>query len=523
MADSHWEKEPPLDIETLVALKNSPLPASDASLARPWLLEAEKQLMQINDEIKALKLRRSVLLPAVEAYRVALAPHKILPVDVLREIFLCAVSLCETDLATMVYGQATLDLHLVLCQICSHWRSVALDTHEFWSEVGIHESLHRVPNCTRLVKVLDIWLSRSGKHPITFYMFTGADPLFKPILTKYSNRFRDISIEADNVLVDLPAGSMDRLEKLALSCFTPRKYPMTAFVGAPRLRDVSLFLYSDRMKLEMCAAPWNQVTHLCIEDSRPASPFAEYYDLLEKCTALTDASLQFRFEGPVELADRHIVLPQLKTLCLAGKRLASYAKFLESFVLPSLVDLMLVSVEKTKHYTSFSVPTFPMLQQLVINFTYTDDPTYIDDPMLLPWLRACPSVIEVLLPHYQIPDSTLHELADGSILPNVQLLSIKSAELGTLIAALRARHSDPDHSTITKVGLRDETRPSPSMQEIESLSELLNVGVFVANIVEPTRWHRENHLKIQQRARLDFEAGSGLFERLSSTEAESSL
>jgi hypothetical protein len=45
------------------------------------------------------------------------------------------------------------------------------------------------------------------------------------------------------------------------------------------------------------------------------------------------------------------------------------------------------------------------------------------------------------------------QIADGSLLPNLQMLVIERCEVATLIAALFARHRSPDHSTIGGVGL----------------------------------------------------------------------
>ncbi|KAJ7114804.1 hypothetical protein C8R44DRAFT_880878 [Mycena epipterygia] len=112
-----------------------------------------------------LELRRSTLLAPVEVYRVALVPHEILPIDVLREIFICAVQ--DSSLEPFLNGLASrdsvpLEIRLIICQVCLHWRFVALETHDLWSNVQVYFS----EDFVRILEVLDIWLSRSAQCPL---------------------------------------------------------------------------------------------------------------------------------------------------------------------------------------------------------------------------------------------------------------------------------------------------------------------------------------------------------------------
>ncbi|KAJ7144277.1 hypothetical protein C8R44DRAFT_143596 [Mycena epipterygia] len=251
---------PPLGIEVLATWENNPLPDSDALVARPWLLGAEKGLVRINDEIRKLELCRSALLAPMEVYRVALAPHKILPVDILREIFLCAVqgSSPTADLNRIVYPHLAmqLDIRLVLSRVCSHWRSVTLDTHQLWSDVRVDFGSG---NITSLLEVLDAWLSRSGQYPLTLH-FDGAadDPRITEQLTRYSNRSRSLFIRCENPFLTLPAGAVDLLETLELhgddrlAAMDELLASMTIFVRAPRLRRLTLHDFNLEINLPLC-------------------------------------------------------------------------------------------------------------------------------------------------------------------------------------------------------------------------------------------------------------------------------
>ncbi|KAJ7469151.1 hypothetical protein FB451DRAFT_1177142 [Mycena latifolia] len=84
------ENPPPLSVEHLKSCKNQPISDSEGLIARRFLLDAEAELGRIDENIRCLELRRNALSDDIQVYRIALAPHKVLPVDVLREIFLSA-------------------------------------------------------------------------------------------------------------------------------------------------------------------------------------------------------------------------------------------------------------------------------------------------------------------------------------------------------------------------------------------------------------------------------------------------
>ncbi|KAJ7114786.1 hypothetical protein C8R44DRAFT_740153 [Mycena epipterygia] len=501
---------PPLSIETLAAWKNYPIPDPDAMIARPWLVEAEKELARMDDEIEGqeLELRRSTLLSLVEVYRVALAPHKILPIDILREVFLCAVqaSSPEPDLNSIVSRDPdTLDIRSILCRICSHWRTVALDTHNLWSNVRVYFP----KNPVYLLKVLDIWFSRSGQYPLTLNLIGKVDdPRVIQQLTRYSHRFRFLSIHVDNRLITLPAGSVDLLEALELDMtyadsFAPITW--TVFVGAPRLRCVTFKTsFTEERNVELCAIPWHQLTELYLHITFPLP--SQLYSVLNGCQALSIAHLSIsQFAGPVPIAYRNVALPRLRTLELNGAHLITYTTFLSCLELPFLGDLTLNTWYGHADGTISSVPIFPTLRRLSINAAG-------DDPMLLPWLRACPSAVEVWLPEYEMSEYTLDEIGNGSILPNLEFLTLDYAEPDALIPALEDRLRNPNYSTIAEV--RMSFIGQLRMEEIDTLSDLLAHGVFLVTLDTP----RE---EIRRRARLDFEAGTGAFTPPSNADSES--
>ncbi|KAJ7115165.1 hypothetical protein C8R44DRAFT_221665 [Mycena epipterygia] len=524
MANSNWENEfiaPPLSKETLTAFQNAPLPDSDALIARPWLLAADKELVNINDEIQSLELarialeaaeidgkiqrlelRRRALLPSVEAYRVALAPHKILPIDVVRKIFLCAAQItsAQADLNEVVdpCPPDRLEIRLILCRVCSAWRSLALDTTELWSDVRVF-----VPpeNTTHLLYVLEIWLSRSLQCALTLDIDGETnDPRITQLLTDYSWRFRSLSVRPENPVLNLPAGYMDRLEILAIDLSSLRGpwplAPITAFEGAARLRCLTL-KRSHNLNFQFFAIPWRQLTELYLDDI--FSPPSHLYPVLAQCETLTTAGLSVFHNEPIPLADRNITLPRLRTLELDDGDLTNYARFLHRFDFPSLEDLTL-HIHNPADDTTFNVTALPAVRHLCI------DLGRVQGPMLVAWLAACSSAAEVRLPLCGMEDSMLDQISCGSLLPNVEILTMQAANLDTLIDTLQTRKSSLQHSTITEVNCSGWL----TKRQVERLTDLFEVGVFVASLPKGKRG------EIEERARLDFKAGSGLFQPSSS-------
>ncbi|KAJ7469227.1 hypothetical protein FB451DRAFT_1256143 [Mycena latifolia] len=466
------EHLPPLSIEDLASYKNEPLPPSEALVARPWLLDAEAELARIDEEIRRLEARRSAVLTPAKVYRVALAPHKILPEDVLREIFLWAT------FSQYYWGPPTADLNatlsgdpnvrLVIGRVSSHWRVVSLDMPELWSDVRVEipdEEAFKL----RLLNMIDLWLGRSGHHPISLDIGLARDPCVAPLLMRYSHRIRCLSVDCLEPLVAL-AVSMDLLERFDVQgrYASIPDASISVLSRSPRLRSVTLCSLSDGypVNLKPLGIPWHQLTELHLEGI-PRGVLQSHH-MLAQCTALTWARLDI-FEdsdNPGLAIARRIALPGLRKLALDG------------LTLPSLTELILYGPEGwgPKHSAMYTIDTFPAVRRLVVhNVDYDEDG---DPEWLVPWFRSCPSALDVWLPGYTMPTPLLTQIADGSLLPNLEMILLHYAELPPLLAALQARQRSLNHSTITTVGIRESDRFTPS--EREGFAKLMELGVCLA-------------------------------------------
>ncbi|KAJ7114818.1 hypothetical protein C8R44DRAFT_880890 [Mycena epipterygia] len=180
-----------------------------------------------------------------------------------------------------------------------------------------------------------------------------------------------------------------------------------------------------RIDLQFIAIPWHQLTELYLHNISP-SP-SQYLYILDRCEELTTARLDIfgmDIVGTHQLGKQNIALSQLQKLELDGNDLSTHAAFVNCLELPSLGDLSLLTADIHVENSIFPVTTFPAVRRL-----RTDAADH--DPMLVPWLRACPSAVEVFLGYYEMLDSKLDEIANGSLLPNVELLTIDVREAFT--------------------------------------------------------------------------------------------
>ncbi|KAJ7438910.1 hypothetical protein B0H11DRAFT_2254225 [Mycena galericulata] len=486
--------------------KNDPLPSSKATIAQEWLLGAEKELAHIEAQIRLLESSRQALLMPLVKYRVALAPHKSLPEHVLREIFIWSAhvdtqdSKLEADLISVVDPDwdALPDIRLIISQVCSRWRLIALDTRELWSDVRLDFN-HRV--YSRLLDVLLAWIERCGQRPLSWDLRGyPSDDRIVELLMRFSHRLRSLSIDCllPSTVSNLTPQSMGILETLCLGdrChnYTFNHAMKAVFEESPRLRSVTVHIQG--AYLQMWRLPWHQIRELNLLLPSRAS---EYYPILSLCTALSSARIEIAGIRPTDLGGPNISLPEIRNLYLASPSLGDAEQYLQGVSTPSLVDLTLQFDDFSDRCFPHAL-SFPALQRVHVIGRLRNIKSR------LPWLHAWYSAVEVYLPNTPL-DSVFDQIADGSLLPNITLLTLYKTEPSALIAMLEARLANHTCSTITHVAL---THPFLELteKEIESFGKLMESGVFLAH----GRWARPDRTLIEARAQSDFAEGRGLFE-----------
>ena len=113
-------------------LKNNEAP-SDAIIQEVSELcaIARNDLRQIDAEIQRLQEKRSVIRKSIDSYTTILSPIRRLPTDILREIFYQCLHSTRNPIMSAA------EAPMLLTQVCSLWRSVALTSPDIWAELHI--------------------------------------------------------------------------------------------------------------------------------------------------------------------------------------------------------------------------------------------------------------------------------------------------------------------------------------------------------------------------------------------------
>ncbi|KAF9039317.1 hypothetical protein BJ165DRAFT_1352078 [Panaeolus papilionaceus] len=201
-------------------------------------------------------------------------PSGRLPIELLSEIFL----MCLSD---TMDGHNTIDVPLLLSQICSRWRSAAIANPKLWSRLyvqltapnintRISRSSSTADKSISQTELVDTWLKRSGACPLKIFVFWEKAPFSNhhPVL----ERLMDHSERWETMFFYLPLGAFksfarvrNRIPMLSeLSLGTGDEVPssspsaMDMFEIAPRLRC----LESVNFTPTSFHLPWKQLEEL---------------------------------------------------------------------------------------------------------------------------------------------------------------------------------------------------------------------------------------------------------------------
>ncbi|KAJ7464547.1 hypothetical protein FB451DRAFT_441081 [Mycena latifolia] len=200
----------------------------------------------------------------------------------------------------------------------------------------------------------------------------------------------------------------------------------------------------------------------------------QLYRILQRCQSLETANVELL--SPIQPSEWEFSLPQLRELVLSTAYLVDAERFLQRISLNALVNLELILGQCCDTASSPTL-SFPLLQRITIR---SDDGAEPSGANLVSWLRVCGSAIEVLLPELPLPHSAIGEIAGGSLLPNVKLLIVFSADVSAMAAALAKWLDSPVHSTITEVGIEDyESWEDLDEDQLFPIFEMRERGVFL--------------------------------------------
>ncbi|XP_006456273.1 hypothetical protein AGABI2DRAFT_122184 [Agaricus bisporus var. bisporus H97] len=250
-----------------------------------------------------------------------------LPVEILEEIFSCAVDRVELHVPEPHCAGSQSPWNLAL--VCRDWWGVVLSTPYVWSRISLEvnpDGETRL-NYSALLSAWNLCLNRSRSHPLTIKFSDRSDDgesrspstLFLEPLMEHVQRWETVvfSVSLDTLLPYLsnyPA-QFTRLRRL---CIAHRNRifgecsvignPVGLFQDAPLLSCVYLFnLPCYRQRLGGVGIPWSQIAHLWIGVN--VGIFDDLYDVLKNTPNLVTLyyKITFNYYGsftlpPLELS-----------------------------------------------------------------------------------------------------------------------------------------------------------------------------------------------------------------------------
>ncbi|KAK7022111.1 hypothetical protein R3P38DRAFT_1108722 [Favolaschia claudopus] len=316
-----------LEIRSLLAGPEDDLASLDAEIEA-----MENALMQLKEKREALK-------KPIDAHRALISPMRLLPIDILTEIFLTCLpskheALIDESEAPLLLGRG----------ICRHWRAVAYSTPALWSSINIPWQSGCPPAIlAKLETVVEAWLKRSAACSLSVALALLADHNAEEISTdrslvsqllSVSGRLRHLGVIGDSQsmlpFLQLRPQNLPLLRSIVLTCHDGRILDGEAEnpLQASTLEQISL--YAQGVAPLSLPINWKQLTRLRLECEECFTPgvglegglaLDDALDLLRRASNLVFCHLQI-FHDPAYGGARTfssstpIVLPHIRTLTL---------------------------------------------------------------------------------------------------------------------------------------------------------------------------------------------------------------
>jgi hypothetical protein len=229
------------------------------SHARTDLSELDREIVQMQAVLDELRIKRKELQKFTSEHEGFLAPIRLLPVEILTEIF----ALCMPEWGTPSFS--TRQAPLIFGQVCIGWRRAASSAQNLWSSITV--SFTRCPDEALAMA----WLSRATSVPLSILLDAEYHPSAKKMwpvisqLVKYCDRWKHVEINLPSPMLLRLYSVRHRLpwlESLHISKQDIRFHlplALDIFDFAPRLRILRI---DSRILLGKLKVPWNQLTEL---------------------------------------------------------------------------------------------------------------------------------------------------------------------------------------------------------------------------------------------------------------------
>ena len=304
------------------------------------ILEAQAVLDKLlSEEAEAIRIR--------DACRALLSPIHGLPFELLSVIFLFCL---PDDLFIMPKKRQG---PLLLTQVCSWWRTIALSTPELWSSLRVvyhikSRGKDRLKEIDRIVAPsMGLWLSRSSPLPLSISVEGVAmKQSILDVLFYHSTRCRHLELKSIHCWsgLQIPNGNFPILERLHVySIVRQTRLVSSMFAVAPELHEVYWEDGSEDSPGLRLSLPWAQLKHLTLGAGKAmATSVGMLLDTLASCPLLEYINVTVRGIHGVPPRN-HILLPNVSSLTLKALSLNDdYTPMFTYLTTPRLRELTCV-------------------------------------------------------------------------------------------------------------------------------------------------------------------------------------
>lgn len=396
---------------------------------------------------RVLFQEREQMVRAMQRYRVALSPHKKLPVEILQEIFLYASAGYNR------YTPRVQDPPILLCLVCSSWRQTAFNMPELWNNLhfSANDALSRLSKLT----LAQMWFSRAADMPLSLTLLDTPEDhspnvdFINDLIAPFSTRFKYLHVVLHpsqiDALLSLGTGSFDRAEECRIvsnSAFMttplimPWESPVAIFSQAARLRRLRIHL-GPLLLPDFFRFPWYQLQVLRCDSSMDASHCTT---MLRACNSLQKVHVRIfgiKYSPPPAM---EISLPNLTSFSVQLCDQENYDRFFFPMVLPQLKSLWIYSYD--------GVPWSPEMYNILcdrsrcslehISLASVD---ILETRDLLRLFQLTPNLISVTISHNTPLDiNVLNRIGRGEIGASLAQLFLKGQRnLDHLLVMLETR------------------------------------------------------------------------------------
>jgi hypothetical protein len=445
------------------------------------LLILDSEIAQVRSELNELVSKRRNAVEQLCSCRVAIAPHRRLPKDVIAEIFLWLVPETTPILISKDRAKHSEPYNILL--VCSRWRNVALGILRLWNNLEVKfGDISKHFNTLNFARNTGTILSRSGQSTISMSIHchstsrlpTSISQMLRNLLVRSESRLRALTLDVRNpslsqIFYDIPPGFFARLEAVTIHAtnFIPT---LDVLEAASELREFTLMsTRSTSFDPNTLLLPWAQLTTLHLSESLKIQ-LSDAHATLRSCGSLVNCKIHITASdySPDDELSAPTTLPNLRTLHLTTHFKST--PWLQDFVFPGLITLELVcpslqSSPSVKHFRPFFSHILE-LQNLELRVS-----DQLLEPIVQDMLRDTVTLTSLTLHGpTQLGRDILVMIGRGSLVPRLEHLACGVGRLNQALDMLESRLQDTRTTTIRDVTIfRNSTCEKKDMERVAVL------------------------------------------------------